>query len=154
MNKIIKIILLFALAFSVLTAEIIASEKIKIGLLVPLTGKNYGKRKMNGFNNSILFSNIKENSRTHKLHENQQSLTQQTVDNQSQERSQSVLHDAQIAIALVNLDWIIGKIVEGQKCKMHLPIHEPDVHQKYLLETQPWQFYEERHQININYRPT
>jgi ABC-type branched-subunit amino acid transport system substrate-binding protein len=40
MNKIIKIILLFALAFSVLTAEIIASEKIKIGLLVPLTGKN------------------------------------------------------------------------------------------------------------------
>ena len=40
MNKIIKIILLLALAFSVLTAEIIASEKIKIGLLVPLTGKN------------------------------------------------------------------------------------------------------------------
>ena len=40
MNKIIKIILLFALAFSVLTAEIIASEKIKIGLLIPLTGKN------------------------------------------------------------------------------------------------------------------
>ena len=55
---------------------------------------------------------------------------------------------------LVSSDWIIGKIVEGQKCKMHLPIYEPDVHQKYLLETQPWQFYEERHQININYRPT
>ena len=40
MKKIIKIILLLALAYSVLTARIIASEKIKIGLLVPLTGKN------------------------------------------------------------------------------------------------------------------
>ena len=40
MNKIIKIILLLALTFSVSTKEIIASEKIKIGLLVPLTGKN------------------------------------------------------------------------------------------------------------------
>ena len=40
MKKIIKIILLLTLTFSVLTAEIIASEKIKIGLLVPLTGKN------------------------------------------------------------------------------------------------------------------
>ena len=40
MKKIIKIILLLALAFSVLTKEIIASEKIMIGLLVPLTGKN------------------------------------------------------------------------------------------------------------------
>ena len=40
MNKIIKIILLLALTFLVSTEEIIASEKIKIGLLVPLTGKN------------------------------------------------------------------------------------------------------------------
>ena len=40
MKKIIKIILLLALNFLVLTEEIIANEKIKIGLLVPLTGKN------------------------------------------------------------------------------------------------------------------
>ena len=40
MKKIIKIILLLTLAFSVLTAKALASEKIKIGLLVPLTGKN------------------------------------------------------------------------------------------------------------------
>ena len=40
MKKIIKIILLLALTFSVSTAEIIANEKIKIGLLVPLTGKD------------------------------------------------------------------------------------------------------------------
>ena len=40
MKKIIKIILLLTLTFSVSTEEIIASEKIKIGLLVPLTGKN------------------------------------------------------------------------------------------------------------------
>ena len=40
MKKIIKIILLLASTFSVSTTEIIASEKIKIGLLVPLTGKN------------------------------------------------------------------------------------------------------------------
>jgi len=38
--KIIKIILLLALTFSVSKAEIIDGEKIKIGLLVPLTGKN------------------------------------------------------------------------------------------------------------------
>ena len=41
MKKIIKIILLLALTFLVSTEEIIANEKIKIGLLVPLTGKNY-----------------------------------------------------------------------------------------------------------------
>ena len=40
MKKIIKIILLLTLTFSVSMEEIIASEKIKIGLLVPLTGKN------------------------------------------------------------------------------------------------------------------
>ena len=40
MQKIIKIILLLALTFSVLTEGLFASEKIKIGLLVPLTGKN------------------------------------------------------------------------------------------------------------------
>jgi len=40
MKKIIKIILLLTLSFSVLIKEVIASEKIKIGLLVPLTGKN------------------------------------------------------------------------------------------------------------------
>ena len=40
MKKIIKIILLLTLTFSVSTKEILASEKIKIGLLVPLTGKN------------------------------------------------------------------------------------------------------------------
>jgi len=41
MKKIIKIILLLALTFLISTEEIIANEKIKIGLLVPLTGKNY-----------------------------------------------------------------------------------------------------------------
>ena len=40
MKKIIKIILLLALTFSVSVMEGIANEKIKIGLLVPLTGKN------------------------------------------------------------------------------------------------------------------
>ena len=40
MKKIIKIILLLALTFSISAAEVIAIEKIKIGLLVPLTGKN------------------------------------------------------------------------------------------------------------------
>ena len=40
MNKIIKIILLLALTFLVSAEEVLASEKIKIGLLVPLTGKN------------------------------------------------------------------------------------------------------------------
>ena len=37
MNKIIKIILLLTLTFS---SFVKANEKIKIGLLVPLTGKN------------------------------------------------------------------------------------------------------------------
>jgi ABC-type branched-subunit amino acid transport system substrate-binding protein len=41
MKKIIKIILFLSLTFSISTVEVIASEKIKIGLLVPLTGKNY-----------------------------------------------------------------------------------------------------------------
>ena len=41
MHKIIKIILLLTLTFSFLTEETFAREKIKIGLLVPLTGKNY-----------------------------------------------------------------------------------------------------------------
>jgi hypothetical protein len=40
MNKIIKIILLLSLTFLFSIKEIVASEKIKIGLLVPLTGKN------------------------------------------------------------------------------------------------------------------
>jgi len=40
MMKIIKILLLLALTFSVSAEEIITGEKIKIGLLVPLTGKN------------------------------------------------------------------------------------------------------------------
>ena len=40
MKKIIKILLLLALTFSVSAEEIITGEKIKIGLLVPLTGKN------------------------------------------------------------------------------------------------------------------
>jgi len=40
MKKIIKIILLLALTFSITTHEVLASEKIKIGLLVPLTGKD------------------------------------------------------------------------------------------------------------------
>ena len=40
MKKIIKIILLLALPFSISTQEVFAIEKIKIGLLVPLTGKN------------------------------------------------------------------------------------------------------------------
>ena len=40
MKKIIKIILLLTFAFSLLLKEVVAKEKIKIGLLVPLTGKN------------------------------------------------------------------------------------------------------------------
>ena len=40
MKKIIKIILFSTLALSISVVEIIANEKIKIGLLVPLTGKN------------------------------------------------------------------------------------------------------------------
>ena len=40
MNKIIKIILLLALVFSIPLQNLSANEKIKIGLLVPLTGKN------------------------------------------------------------------------------------------------------------------
>ena len=40
MMKIIKIILLLALTFSVFISEVFASKKIKIGLLVPLTGEN------------------------------------------------------------------------------------------------------------------
>jgi len=40
MKKIIKIILLLAITFSVPIGKIFADEKIKIGLLVPLTGKN------------------------------------------------------------------------------------------------------------------
>ena len=40
MNKIIKIILVLALTFSFSTKGALASGKIKIGLLVPLTGKN------------------------------------------------------------------------------------------------------------------
>jgi len=40
MNKIIKIILLLALTFLIHLKSISASEKIKIGLLIPLTGKN------------------------------------------------------------------------------------------------------------------
>jgi ABC-type branched-subunit amino acid transport system substrate-binding protein len=40
MKKIIKIILIISLTFLFSVKEIIASEKIKIGLLVPLTGKN------------------------------------------------------------------------------------------------------------------
>ena len=40
MKKIIKIILLLTLTFSVFAEEVFAKEKIRIGLLVPLTGKN------------------------------------------------------------------------------------------------------------------
>ena len=40
MNKIIKIILLLLISFLSLSEIVVASEKIKIGLLVPLTGKN------------------------------------------------------------------------------------------------------------------
>ena len=40
MKKIIKIILLLALTFSVTLKEVVGGEKILIGLLVPLTGKN------------------------------------------------------------------------------------------------------------------
>ena len=41
MKKIIKIILLLSLVFFFSTHNIFANEKIKIGLLVPLTGKNF-----------------------------------------------------------------------------------------------------------------
>ena len=40
MKKIIKIILLLTLNISISTRELFANERIKIGLLVPLTGKN------------------------------------------------------------------------------------------------------------------
>ena len=40
MNKIIKIIFFLAFTFSVAPGTILANNKIKIGLLVPLTGKN------------------------------------------------------------------------------------------------------------------
>jgi len=40
MKKIIKIILLLTLTISISTREVFANERIKIGLLVPLTGKN------------------------------------------------------------------------------------------------------------------
>ena len=40
MNKIIKIILLLSLIFSVSESVVFANEKIRIGLLIPLTGKN------------------------------------------------------------------------------------------------------------------
>ena len=40
MNKIIKIILFLAFAFSIAPVALLANNKIKIGLLVPLTGKN------------------------------------------------------------------------------------------------------------------
>ena len=40
MNKIIKIILLLVLTLSTLLKSVSANEKIKIGLLIPLTGKN------------------------------------------------------------------------------------------------------------------
>jgi hypothetical protein len=40
MQKTIKIILLLIITFSISTKEIFATEKIKIGLLVPLSGKN------------------------------------------------------------------------------------------------------------------
>ena len=40
MNKIIKIILFLAFAFSITPETLLANNKIKIGLLVPLTGKN------------------------------------------------------------------------------------------------------------------
>ena len=40
MNKIIKIILFLAFGFSIAPVAILANEKIKIGLLVPLTGEN------------------------------------------------------------------------------------------------------------------
>ncbi|MDC0608863.1 ABC transporter substrate-binding protein [Candidatus Pelagibacter ubique] len=40
MNKIIKIILFLAFSFSIAPVAILANEKIRIGLLVPLTGEN------------------------------------------------------------------------------------------------------------------
>ena len=40
MNKIIKILLLLVFTLPVPLQKILADEKIKIGLLVPLTGKN------------------------------------------------------------------------------------------------------------------
>jgi ABC-type branched-subunit amino acid transport system substrate-binding protein len=40
MNKIIKIILFLTFAFLVVPVAVLANDKIKIGLLVPLTGKN------------------------------------------------------------------------------------------------------------------
>ena len=40
MNKIIKIIFFLAFALSIAPGTVLANNKIKIGLLVPLTGKN------------------------------------------------------------------------------------------------------------------
>jgi ABC-type branched-subunit amino acid transport system substrate-binding protein len=40
MNKIIKIIFFLAFAFLIAPVSLLANDKIKVGLLVPLTGKN------------------------------------------------------------------------------------------------------------------
>ena len=40
MNKIIKIILFLTFTFSIAPVALLANDKIKIGLLVPLTGEN------------------------------------------------------------------------------------------------------------------
>ena len=40
MKNIIKIILLLNLTFSIVLAEVVTNETIKIGLLIPLTGKD------------------------------------------------------------------------------------------------------------------
>ena len=40
MNKIIKIIIFLSFALSIAPVTLLANDKIKIGLLVPLTGKN------------------------------------------------------------------------------------------------------------------
>ena len=58
MKKTIQIILLLILTFSISMGKTIANEKIKIGLLIPLTGNNseIGKRDskiLRDFNNAI-----------------------------------------------------------------------------------------------------
>ena len=66
MNKIIKNILLLVFTFSFGLGKLLANDKIKIGLLVPLTGKNSeigqsiikSKSAINRINNVLFILNI------------------------------------------------------------------------------------------------
>jgi hypothetical protein len=96
MKKIIKIILLLALTFSVSAKEIVASEKIKIGLLVPLTGKN-----------SIIGQSIIKSTRlaTNKIN----NLSIEIIPRDTQSNPMSTLKAAK-ELAKLNIKIIIGPV--------------------------------------------